>query len=164
MEIRKATANDIDRQMEIFAYARDFMARTGNPDQWGRNNWPPRELILQDICEGKSYVCENEGKVIGTFFFTSGKDVEPTYAVIEQGEWLGDSVYGVVHRIAGDGSVKGIGNFCIDWAYRQCGHLRIDTHDDNKVMQNLLQKLGFIRCGIIHLEKDNAPRWAFEKL
>ena len=32
--------------------------------------------------------------------------------------------YGVVHRLAGDGSEKGIGAFCIDWAFSKCGNLR----------------------------------------
>ena len=56
-----------------------------------------------------------------------------------------------------------IGQFCLGWAYEQCGHLRIDTHTDNKVMQNLLKKLGFIRCGIIYVIEDDNPRYAFEK-
>ena len=30
-----------------------------------------------------------------------------------------DIPYGVVHRIADDGSVKGIGSFCINWAYEK---------------------------------------------
>ncbi len=30
---------------------------------------------------------------------------------------------------------------------RQCNHLRVDTHTDNKVMQNLLAKLGFKKKG-----------------
>ncbi len=164
MYIRKATTDDIERQMEIFAYAREFMAKTGNPNQWGRTNWPPKELILQDISDGKSYVCEHEGRIVGTFFYDYGIQPEPTYAVIENGNWIGRNEYGVVHRIAGDGSIKGIGSFCINWAFEQCKHLRMDTHEDNKVMQNLLRKLGFIRCGLIHLDKDNDPRIAFEKM
>lgn len=36
MEIRKATEADLERQMAIYARAREFMARTGNPHQWGR--------------------------------------------------------------------------------------------------------------------------------
>ena len=84
--------------------------------------------------------------------------------MIEDGDWIGSGPYGVIHRIAGDGSVKGIGTFCINWAYEQCGHLRIDTHEDNYVMQNLLKKLGFERCGIIHIVEGNAPRIAFEKI
>lgn len=41
--------------------------------------------------------------------------------------------------------------------------LRIDTHPDNQVMKRLLIKLGFTRCGIIHVAQDNIPRIAFEK-
>ena len=164
MRIRKTTESDFDRIMEIYAYAREFMARTGNPNQWGPTNWSPADLIHEDIRSGNSYVCVNDDeKVIGTFFFTQGQDIEPTYRAITDGAWLDDSPYGVVHRIASDGSERGIGQFCLGWAYEQCGHLRIDTHTDNKVMQNLLTKLGFTRCGIIYVIEDNNPRYAFEK-
>ncbi len=102
--------------------------------------------------------------MVGAFFFDVGRDVEPTYRHIEDGTWLDDSAYGVVHRLASDGSVKGVGAFCIDWAFRQCGHLRIDTHGDNIVMQNLLAKLGFARRGTIYVEEDEFPRIAYEKI
>ena len=164
MRIRKTTESDFDRIMKIYSHAREFMARTGNPNQWGPTNWPPADLIHEDIRSGNSYVCVNDDeKVIGTFFFTQGQDIEPTYRAITDGAWLDDSPYGVVHRIASDGSERGIGQFCLGWAYEQCGHLRIDTHTDNKVMQNLLTKLGFTRCGIIYVIEDNNPRYAFEK-
>ena len=41
--------------MEIFRYAREFMARHGNPNQWGPINWPPESLIRADIRNGDSY-------------------------------------------------------------------------------------------------------------
>ena len=163
MEIRPSTEKDFDRIMEIYAYARDFMAKNGNPSQWGPTHWPPKELISRDIAEGTSYVCVHEGRVVGTFFYTEGEEIEPTYGHIEDGAWQGGNTYGVVHRIAADGTVKGTGKFCLDWAYRQCGHLRIDTHGDNLVMQNLLKKLGFVHCGMVHVEEDDAPRLAYEK-
>lgn len=164
MRIRHSEEKDIPRMMEIYRYAREFMAAHGNPNQWGPTNWPPEELIRRDIREGHSYVCENdEGKVTGTFFYICGEDIEPTYRDITDGAWRDDSPYGVVHRIASDGSEKGIGAFCLDWAFSQCGHLRIDTHGDNVVMQRLLTKLGFVPCGTIYVEEDNYPRIAFEK-
>jgi len=165
LEIRHATKQDFDRIMEIYSFARKFMAEHGNPNQWGPTNWPPAELIHEDIRDGNSYVCVNDqGKVIGTFYYTFGEDIEPTYRNITDGAWLDDSPYGVVHRISGDGSEKGIGAFCINWAFEQCGHLRIDTHGDNIVMQNLVKKLGFTHCGTIYVEEDNYPRLAFEKV
>ena len=163
MEIRHTTEQDFERVMEIYAYARTFMEETGNPNQWGPTNWPPEDLIHEDIRVGKSYVCIENGKVIGTFYLNFGEDIEPTYRVIEEGSWKDDSPFGVVHRIAGDGSVPGIGTFCLNWAFEQCGHLKIDTHTDNVVMQNLLKKLGFTYRGIIHVVEDNYPRFAYEK-
>ena len=164
MEIRHTAEADLARVMDIYAHARAFMAAHGNPKQWGPTNWPPEALVRQDIARGKGSVCVHEGRVVGAFFFDMGRDIEPTYRHIEDGAWLDDSPYGVVHRIASDGSVKGVGAFCIDWAFRQCGHLRIDTHGDNIVMQKLLARLGFRRCGTIYVEEDDFPRFAYEKL
>lgn len=183
MHIEHAMIADLPRIMEIYACARRFMAENGNPRQWGPTNWPPESLIRSDIEAGNLYVCvRDEGDlapdmveagqvagqasanrlVVAVFFYIAGADIEPCYAGIEDGAWLDPSPYGVVHRIASDGSVKGAGSFCIRWAYEQIGHLRIDTHPDNKVMQGLLAKLGFRRCGIIHVVEDNDPRYAYE--
>ena len=164
MEIRHAQEKDFARMMEIYEHARKFMADNGNPNQWGPTNWPPEALIHEDIRSGKSYVCVENERVLGTFYFDYGKEIEPTYREIENGRWLDDSDYGVVHRIATDGSRKGVGMFCINWAYEQCGHLRIDTHTDNNIMQCLLSKLGFERCGVIYVVEDHYPRFAYEKL
>lgn len=164
MRIRKTALADLARVMEIYATARAFMAAHGNPLQWGPTNWPPETLIRSDIARGKGYVCEHEGRVVGSFFFDQGDAIEPTYARIEDGCWIDEGPYGVVHRIASDGSVPGVGSFCIRWAFDQCGHLRIDTHADNVVMQSLLRKLGFEHRGTIYVEEDDYPRLAFEKL
>lgn len=164
MEIRHSKESDFDAIMEIYAYARQFMAKHGNPNQWGPTNWPPAELIHSDIAAGKSYVCLHEGKIAGVFFYDFGENIEPTYEKIEDGAWRGDDTYGVIHRIAGNGSVKGIGSFAIDWAFQKCGHLRMDTHGDNIVMQNMLAKNGFVHCGTIYVEEDDYPRLAYEKL
>jgi len=164
MEIRHASPADLPRMLELYAGARAFMARTGNPNQWGPTNWPPESLLKRDIAAQNSYVCVEDGRIVGTFFYRFGAQVEPTYAVIEDGSWLDDSPYGVIHRLAGDGSVPNIGAFCINWALERCGHMRIDTHGDNKVMQNLLDRLGFTHCGTVYVVEDNNPRLAYEKL
>ena len=164
MIIRHTAKEDFQRIMEIYEHAREFMAKHGNPNQWGPTNWPPEALIHSDIAGNNSYVCTCGEKIIGTFFFRHGKDIEPAYLRIKDGEWLDNSSYGVIHRLAGDGSVKGIGKFCLDWAFGQCGHLRVDTHGDNYVMQNLLEKNGFVFCGTIYVEQDSYPRLAYEKV
>ncbi len=163
MEIRTAVENDLSRIMEIYAYARTYMKEHGNPNQWGPTNWPPEELIRADIQKGKSYVCLEKEDIVGVFFYDFGERVEKDYYEIE-GQWIGSDTYGVVHRIASSGSHKGVGAYCLNWAFEKCGDLRIDTHHDNKTMQNLLGKLGFQRCGIIHVEEDDEPRIAYEKI
>ena len=37
LRVRNATENDFDRIMEIYRYAREFMIRSGNPNQWGHD-------------------------------------------------------------------------------------------------------------------------------
>ena len=164
MNIRHSREEELPILMKLYEHARQFMAANGNPNQWGPTNWPPKSLILSDIREGKSYVCTCEDEIVGTFFYDFGKDVEPNYQTIEDGAWLDDSPSGVLHRMASSGTVKGVGSACIQWAFRQCGHLRIDTHNDNRVMQNLLSKNGFVHCGTIYVPEDSYPRLAYEKI
>ena len=160
MEIRKANMSELDEIMGIFAYARRFMAETGNPNQWGLTK-PTREMVEEDIRLGRSYVCVESGKIAASFFYQVGED--PTYVKIYDGAWKNEEPYGVVHRIASAGTVKGAGSFCLNWAFEQCGNLKIDTHRDNVVMQNTLKKNGFDYCGIIYLE-DGDERLAYQKI
>lgn len=163
MDIRKTKVEDLDRVMEMYAHARTFMKEHGNPNQWCKNNWPPRELIEEDIKIGRSYVCvEDDGSLIGTFCYMYGDHIDHCYDKIYDGEWTKDIPYGVVHRITSDGP-KGTGSFMINWAFSKCHYLRIDTHPDNIVMRNLLTKLGFTQCGVIYVEQDDAPRYSFDK-
>lgn len=164
MEIRTATIQDLGRIMEIYAAARAFMAQHGNPNQWGPTNWPPETLVRDDIARGKSHVCVQDERVVGVFFFDCGTNIDPLYERIEDGAWIGGEDYGVIHRVASDGTVKGVGTASIEWALAQCGHLRIDTHGDNTVMQRLLEKLGFTHRGTIYVEEDDYPRKAYERI
>ena len=159
MEIRKTTLDDLDEVMTIYKKARQFMRAHDNPTQW-LGGKPTREQIEDDIAKGQSYVCVNEGRIAGVLCFFIGND--PTYKTIYDGNWLNDSPYAVVHRIASSGEFKGTGTFMIEWAFSQYGNVRVDTHEDNYVMQNMLRKLGYTYCGVIHLENGD-PRLAFQK-
>ena len=136
------------------------MAEHGNPTQWG-NNKPSKQQIKKDILAGKSYVCVLNEQLVAVFYFAEEED--PTYRKIYNGEWLNNKPYGVVHRIASSGMVKGVGTFCLEWAMKNTENLRIDTHKDNIVMQNMLKKCGFVHCGTIYLE-NGEPRMAFHKI
>jgi len=69
----------------------------------------------------------------------------------------------VVHRIASAGKAKGVGTFCMNWAYEQFANVKIDTHRDNVVMQNAIKKCGFEECGVIYVA-DGSPRIAYQKI
>lgn len=159
MEIRKAKLEDLDRILEIYDYARNFMAETGNPTQWGQG-YPKKELLLEDIEKRRLYVMAEDGHIHGVFVFVIGED--PTYQIIEDGAWLSDGPYGTIHRIAGDGKVKGLLKRCVQFCTGEIDTLRIDTHHDNKVMQSAIEKNGFRRCGIIY-SVDGSPRIAYER-
>lgn len=162
--IRHAEPRDLERILQIYEYARAFMTLHGNERQWARRGWPPESVVRNDIAQKLNYVVEHEGLVVGVFVYLQGEDIDPTYRRIDDGAWIGSGEYGVIHRIASSGDVKGVGRFVMDWAYCQCPHLRVDTHADNTVMQNLLLSCGFKRCGIIYVQEDTDPRIAFEKV
>ena len=160
MEIRKTTAADIDRVMEIYDIAREFMAANGNPTQWG-DGYPVRELIEEDVRRGESYVVTDGGKIHGVFMFM--QRVEPTYAKID-GAWLSDEPYGTIHRVASDGSVKRMFDACVAFCEKITSNLRVDTHNDNIPMQKAIERNGFTKCGTIYMLHDGTPRIAYQRI
>ena len=159
MEIRLTTRDDLDQVMEIYKNARAFMRAHGNPTQWS-GGWPAREQIEYDIENQQSFVCIHDGKITGVMCFFIGTD--PTYIKIDDGNWISNDTYAVVHRIASSGEFRGTGTFMMEWAFNRHPNVRVDTHEDNYVMQNMLTKLGYTYCGIIHLDNGD-PRLAYQK-
>ena len=157
--VRTAQPADLPRILEIYAYARKFMAEHGNPTQWGTNK-PGEALLRQDIGQQRLQVVASTEQIHGVFYFYIGED--PTYGQIRDGAWLSDAPYGTIHRVAADGS-GGVFGACLQWCLGQTKHLRIDTHANNLVMQHVIEKNGFSRRGIIFVE-DGSERIAFERL
>lgn len=156
--VRKAEKNELTLLMEIYHAAQRFMAETGNPNQW-KTVHPPQAMIEEDIEIGRLYVVEREGKIAGVFMFEIGDD--PTYLKIDDGSWLEDSDYGVIHRIASCIGARGVVREATEFALEKIGHIRIDTHEDNKIMQHVLEKIGYQRRGVIYVY-DGTPREAYE--
>ena len=158
---RGARHSDLEQILDIYARARKVMAASGNPTQWG-DSYPPQEMLEEDIDSNRLFVDVVNGQLLGVFAFILGPD--PTYAKIEGGKWLNDTLpYGTIHRLASAGHRKGVTDEVITWCLEHCESLRADTHEDNKIMQHLLEKNGFTRCGIIHVA-DGTPRIAYQKL
>ena len=159
MTIRRATYDDIPRLLEIFVSARQIMRKSGNMHQWD-DSYPSDNIIRTDISDGVCHVlCDDaDGSIIATMAFIPGPD--PTYATIYDGCWPDDSPYHVIHRIAVDEPGHDAARRLLDWGFTQTRCIRIDTHRDNVIMHHILQKYGFIRCGIIHLANGD-PRDAY---
>ena len=160
MNIRRTKPEELEKVMELYASARDFMRRQGNPSQWGSTE-PKKERVALDIAEGHSFVCCEGEALLGVFSFESDAD-DPTYHEIREGEWPETDSYGVLHRIAVGTPGRGVAGFCLDWCWARCRQLRADTHADNLPMQRAMIKNGFERCGIIKTY-DGTDRIAFAR-
>ena len=144
--------------MEIYHIAQERMIATGNPTQWA-HSYPTEELIKSDINAGISYVIESDGIVHAVFMLMDTR--EPTYTNID-GTWLNDAPYLTVHRVASDGRMHGVVSTVLDYCKESgCESIRIDTHENNLIMQHQIEKNGFKRCGIVYME-DGSPGIAYQ--
>ena len=156
--IRLATERDLPRIDEVYAVARQLMAQTGNPTQWG-SHYPPQDMLRADVPAGRLWVVERDGVIHAAFALVFGED--PSYGYIEDGAWRRNDPYAAIHRVGSDGT-GGIFGEVIAFCREKCGYLRIDTHHDNRVMQHVVQKHGFRPSGVVYMCDDGTPRIAYE--
>ena len=143
MDVIQATLKDLDKILEVYEKARDFMRKTGNPRQW-EDIYPTEEIVRSDIEMRALYTLVDNESICGVFaFFPNG---DPFYDNIE-GKWLNDLPHGAIHRVASAGTAKGILKAVVEYCLTKTNNLKIDTFCENKIMQAALEKNGFIRCG-----------------
>lgn len=158
MQIKKATASDFTEITHIYARARALMRSTGNATQW-KNTYPTDDIIRTDIENGNLHILFDEDGIQGVFaLFPEG---DPVYDRIE-GAWLNDKPHAAVHRVASAGKKKGILSDCMRYCFSLFDNVKIDTHENNKIMQHQLEKAGFSPCGTITLA-NGEPRIAFQR-
>lgn len=166
MKFQKAVEKDIKNIMNIIEQAQSYFKEQGI-NQW-QDNYPNLETIKSDVDSGASYILLKENNIIATAAVSfSG---EKTYESIYDGKWLTNGEFTVIHRIAVDNNYKGLGiaseiiknveKLSLNKGIRS---IKVDTHEENISMQNLLRKNGFSYCGVIYLE-DRSKRIAFEKV
>ena len=164
--IVKTTKKDIDRVMVILGEARRSIGKLGI-DQW-QYGYPSRDIIKDDVDKRISYIVKDDSdEILGTFCLR--EDEEPTYKEIYDGVWLNSGVSFALHRIAlcDNARGKGIAPRIIDFIIRKCrdegvASVKVDTHQGNLPMRKMLEKNGFVYCGIIHLATGE-ERVAYEK-
>ena len=165
--ITKTTKKDIDRVMVILGEARRSIGKLGI-DQW-QYGYPSRDIIKDDVAKGISYIVKDaEDEILGTFCLR--EDEEPTYKEIYDGAWLNKGDSFALHRIAlcYNARGKGIASRIIEFILEKCresgmASVKVDTHQGNLPMRKMLEKNGFVYCGIIHLATGE-ERVAYEKM
>ncbi len=159
VNIIKASLDRLSEIMEVYQIAREYMKKTNNPNQWGDTH-PPLELIKDHIFNGNLYIGINENnEILFSFAFIIGED--PTYKYIENGKWIDNSLYGTIHSLASAQKINNVFSYVLAFCLTKTDHIRIDTHEDNKVFQHILAKFNFKKCGVIFL-KNGSPRFAYE--
>ena len=162
MELQTARQNDAAKYYQCIEDARAYHKSLGF-EQW-HPDYPTRQTILDDISRGIGYAFLDETGVIGYCCIIIGD--EPAYHEIG-GEWKTERPYAVVHRMAfskksrGNGlSSKAIGlikEYCLS---NGINAIRVDTLEENKVMQHILAREGFVYCGVIQF--GGGPKLAYE--
>ena len=164
---RHAEPKDRDAILAVVAHARAAIRALGI-DQW-QDGYPEPEVIEADAAGGIGYVFEAEGRIAG--YLALADAPEPVYADIE-GAWLCGGPYLTVHRMCIDDGFRGTGLSREMFAFaeesaleRGFASVRVDTHRGNVVMQKLLGKCGFTRCGTVAyaVNAGDPIRVAYEK-
>ena len=154
MTVRQSTSADIDLILRMYDHSRSVMRADGNTSQWV--GYPLRVDIEEDIEREISFIVES----CGTFALVPG--VEPTYGYIDHGRWIDTQTpYSTLHRLAAMPGTHGIADIAFRYAKERYDHLRVDTHHSNRPMRHILEKEGFVYCGIIYMP-DGGPRDAYE--
>ncbi len=159
MKIELAKKTDLDKLLEIYREAREFMKNSGNKTQWGDNK-PSKETLERDIENKNLYKVVDFDEIVGAFALIYGED--KTYLEID-GKWLNDEPYATLHRVASSGKARGIMSEIIKFSEEKYENLRIDTHKNNHKMLDKIRENGFTYCGVIKID-DGSPREAFQKI
>lgn len=167
MNIRLTHIDDLQSLETIISKARKYL-KDNNVDQW-QDFYPDKEFLQSSIQNNTLLVLDEDTKILGMMNLSFSEDKD--YNIIEQGRWLSDYDYGVIHTLAIDMDYSGnsLSSKLIEFAIAKCREnnirsLRIDTHYDNKTMKSILKKHKFIKCGQITLSKSGAKRDAYEKI
>lgn len=159
MKIELAKKTDLDKLLEIYREAREFMKNSGNKTQWGDNK-PSKETLERDIENKNLYKVVDFDEIVGAFALIYGED--KTYLEID-GKWLNDEPYATLHRVASSGKARGIMSEIIKFSEEKYENLRIDTHKNNHKMLDKIRENGFTYCGVIKID-DGSLREAFQKI
>ena len=135
-------------------------------NQWQGQDKPNLDNFKNLIANKNIFVLEDNKRVVSTVIIY---DYDLDYEKNLDGKWNSSKAYVALHRIGTLESErnKGYGRKIIEFAesYARVNNFksaRIDTHRENKSMQNLLKSMNYIYVGLVYLDGKN-ERLAFEK-
>lgn len=162
MKLRRAEKHEAETCYQCIEDARAYHRSLGFV-QW-HPDYPTLKTIEDDIAEGTGYVFVNGSTIIGYCCIIIGD--EPAYHVID-GAWKTERPYAVVHRMAFRAMARGGGlsKEAISLIKKHCTYegitaIRVDTQNENKVMQHILDREGFVYCRLVTF--DGGPKLAYE--
>lgn len=154
--LRTTKEYELERVMKIIEDGREFLKEQG-VNQWQHGS-PSRDVIINDINEGISYVYEKSGELVATAMLTTLDEDYENYPTF----WSENSSYLAIHRLATSKQFRnqGIAREFLEAIYlfaksQNIKYLRIDTHLDNKIMRKFLSGFGFEEKGVIKLTMKN---------
>ena len=136
-------------------------------NQWQGQDKPNLDNFKNLIANKNIFVLEDNKRVVSTVIIF---DYDLDYEMNLDGKWNSPKPYVALHRIGTLESErnKGYGRKIIEFAVSYAREnnfksVRIDTHRENKSMQNLLNSMNYIYVGLVYLDGKN-ERLAFEKV
>ena len=158
---RGARRSDLEQILEIYAHARKAMEDSGNPTQWG-DSYPPQEMLEEDIDSNRLFVYMVNGRLEAVFASSSGRTPPTRKSRTASGSTmrcLTAPSTGWPRRVTA-GAWRLRSSHGASSTARACGPTPTPTTRSCSIF---LEKNGFARCGIIHVE-DGTPRVAYQKL
>lgn len=162
MKLRRATEDDIEEVMRVFAQARLAQRRAGFR-QW-EDGYPSVDVLKSDIADNVGFILDDGGMTAGYIAIATRDDEYDRHSEL----WFPCECYAVFHRISisDDYRGKGLSGLLFDLAEAEArdsgaDYIRIDTGLENKPMQHILSKRGYTAHGSCNFIWG--PRLAYDK-
>ena len=173
-EPRRAEERDLDAIDAIMDDAKAYLRESG-VDPW-QDGYPNRDVIISDIAAGRGWVfdCVDTGEVAG--YECIAMEPESSYPGID-GKWLTEGEnYAVIHRTMAAAKYRGtrLSQEMFSFAEELAAgmgrtSIRVDTHRDNRAMNRICERHGYVYCGVVNIGATNQTegdplRNGYEKL
>lgn len=163
LTFRMANESDIESILEIYLEGAEALKADG-VDQW-QGQYVPSFKDIDEHLGIDLYVLEYHRKIVSTVCLVEGIDED--YENIN-GKWNTSIPYISIHKVATSNKYKKqsfgrkMMRYVENFAKRKRVNLRIDTHKDNKKMQNFILSCGYKYTGEVVLQGE-LERLAYDK-